>query len=133
MQVSHEFFGSCYRKETLIRIPETGWGYPVDVFAIGCVACELLAGMPLIPWTDNVKGYLFYVERVIGRFGALQAQEISDVYPDIFRTKTRVPRVKVSGLQPKSRNRLNKHVSDTRWKRVSIIVFWLLKVNVDDE
>lgn len=110
---------------------EYGWGLPVDVFAIGCLAHELMVGIPLIPYTEDVREYMFSVERIIGQFGTIQAQDIGDVYPDIFRTKTRVPRVTVAGIHPKAKSCLLRCISDTKWRQVSLYVFYsciLLKV-----
>ncbi|KAH9484790.1 Serine/threonine-protein kinase AFC2 [Psilocybe cubensis] len=106
------------------RAPEVyggvGWGFPVNVFAVGCLTFEIFTGLSLFPKTDDVREYFFCMERLLGHFAPGQAQDISEMHPAIFRTKTRVPKVRGAAINAKVCNKLLRHVADVKWFKKSI-------------
>lgn len=97
---------------------DSGWGPKIDVFAIGCLCFELFCGIPMLPWTNSTREYLFSVEKTIGRFGILQAEDISKIHPSMFVTKSRIPRVKSAGMNSNARQRLLKYIAEVKWQKV---------------
>lgn len=110
---------------------ESGWAYSVDVFAIGCMAYEMWTGVPLVPWTEDVREYLFFIEKAIGMFSQLQAHDICELYSDMFRMKTRVPRVKAHGMRLKSLLKLKHYIVETKWLKVRDPVCLFLGASTD--
>uniref|UniRef100_A0A8H7XQV9 Protein kinase domain-containing protein n=1 Tax=Psilocybe cubensis TaxID=181762 RepID=A0A8H7XQV9_PSICU len=104
------------------RAPEVyggvGWSFPVDVFAIGCLTFEIFTGLSLFPKTDDIREYFFCLERLAGQFTPSQAQDVSDMHPAVFRTKTKVPKVRGAAINTKVRNKLLRHVADVKWFKV---------------
>lgn len=95
-----------------------GWGYAVDVFAIGCLAFELYTGIPILPSIDNVREYFYCFERCLGALSASQAQDINTAHPGLFRIVSRVARSDTGALNHRRRLALYRSVSEILWEKV---------------
>ncbi|PPQ82342.1 hypothetical protein CVT26_013215 [Gymnopilus dilepis] len=70
------------------RAPEiytgTGWSYPIDVFAAGCITFELYTGQALLPRSNDIPDIFLSLEATIGGFSSRFAKEISRYHPKLF-------------------------------------------------
>ncbi|TPX37439.1 hypothetical protein SmJEL517_g00748 [Synchytrium microbalum] len=85
--VFHDDYHSSVVATRHYRAPEiilgTGWSYPCDIFAIGCILAELFTGSVLVPTVDETthEEHLFMLEAILGKFPTRMVNSSPTFFP----------------------------------------------------